>query len=205
MKQESTAPKANTNFEVERKYRLTPALQGALPPVMQALGFVPTTPSTLTDIYFTDSARDFIRAKVCLRLRACNGQLVSLDYKGRTDETRAAGKHAKEEIELALAAGTQAVTGTALLTALGFVPYVTVQKRRTPHHSPRFQSLTLDWDEVQHVGTFLELEVMVTEASAIKAAEAQLHDAAAELGLSDDMLAGSPYRDLVAAALGLAA
>lgn len=195
---------ATPHFEVEQKYAISDALAGALPAPLAALGFTPGPSVKLSDVYYTDPSHSFVRDRICLRLRAVEGRIISLDYKSAVSQAQMANTHAKQEIELAIA-NAPLTTGDNLLRALGYEEYVTVTKTRTPYTSKRFGSITIDWDVVDLIGTHLELEALVADAADIPEAEAKLRALATELGLTADMLAGKPYRDLVAAAKGITA
>lgn len=206
-----TAPQKNKttlhnepHFEVEQKYGLPTAIAGAVPAHLAALGFTAGPSLRLTDIYYTDPSHSFITQRICLRLRATDNKVISLDYKSAVSQSTAANTHAKQEIELAIA-NAPMETGHNLLQALGYLEYVTVAKTRTPYTSPRWPGITVDWDTVDIIGNFIELEALVATAAEIPAAEKRLRDLAHELGLTADMLVGRPYRDLVATAKGLSA
>lgn len=192
------------HFEVEQKYGLSTALAGAVAAHIGALGFTASPSIKLADIYFIDAAQTFIRDRVCLRLRTENNKIISLDYKSAVSQSQQANSHAKQEIELAVA-GAPIAVGRDLLVALGFIEHVTVAKTRVAHTSPRWPGITIDWDVVEGLGIFIELEMLVATADAIPTAEERLRALATQLGLTADMLVGRPYRDLVAEAKGHAA
>lgn len=200
----TTATHHTPHFEVEQKYGLSTALAGAVAAHIAALGFTPRPSVRLSDIYYTDPAHTFIEQRICLRLRTVDNKITSLDYKSAVSQAQQANTHAKQEIELAIANAPLA-TGKNLLHALGFHEYVTVAKTRTAHTSQRWPGITIDWDVVDSIGIFVELEALVSKAEDIPAAEERLRALAGQLGLAPDMLVGRPYRDLVATALGLAA
>lgn len=190
------------HYEVEQKYALSTALAGAVPAHLTALGFTTGKSVRLTDIYYTDAARTFITQHITLRLRATEGKIISLDY--RASHQGAANMRVRQEIELAIENAPLA-TGQNFLAALGYQEYVTVSKNRTTYSSPRWPGIKVEWDVVDIIGIYLELEALVATAAEIPAAESRLRALASELGLTPDMLTGSPYRDLVATAKGLAA
>lgn len=192
------------HFEVEQKYTISPALAGALPAPMAALGFVPHASIRLSDTYYNDPSQDFASERISLRLRMVEGRVISLDYRKAVPQDQIANEHAKQEIELAVA-GAQPKTADNLLRALGYKEYVTVTKTRTPYTSKRYAGITIDWDVIDMIGIHLELEALVPNVEDIPATEAKLRALAIELGLTPDMLVSKPYRDLVAAAKGVAA
>jgi len=115
------------------------------------------------DRYYAHPARDFASTDEALRIRRV-GEFNCVTYKGpkidRTTKTR-------QEIELPIASGERGASDFAdLLEALGFRPVGEVRKRR--------QSTQLAWrdhevevaiDEVDGLGTFVELETSADETS----------------------------------------
>jgi adenylate cyclase class 2 len=132
------------------------------------------------DRYFAHPARDFEQSDEALRIRWI-GPSSWVTYKGpRVD----AKTKTRAEIELPLEGGLAGAERFAeLLQALGFRPVADVRKRRRP--------FTVAWqgwdvagalDQVETLGTFVELELAVGEIQ-VPAAQNALHSLAAELGL----------------------
>lgn len=132
------------------------------------------------DQYFNAPDRDFAQTDEALRLRTV-GEDNFVTYKGpKTD----AQTKTRTEIEVPIAGGpAQAVQFAQLLQRLGYRPVAVVRKRRTIGHLERGGfALEICLDEVDHVGRFVELEIMAQEA-ALPAARDVLFHVAAELGL----------------------
>lgn len=149
-------------LEVERKYRLldTAATRARL----HELGVQFGPPERQVDRYFNHPARNFAETDEALRIRSI-GEKNFVTYKGpkldRSVKTR-------RELEPALADGTAtAEEFAAVLVALGFRPTTAVLKQRASaalaRHGVEYQ---ICWDEVDRLGTFLEIELVVDEAAA---------------------------------------
>lgn len=182
-------------LEVEQKYRVTdPAPLRAR---LAELGVAFAAPVVQTDAYYNHPARDFATTDEALRIRSV-GQRNFVTYKGpkldRTVKTR-------RELELPLADGPAAAAAFGeLLSLLGFRPTAVVTKRRS--------SAGLDWngthyevcwDEVDDLGSFLEIELMADDAGA---AEARQRITALEQTLGLTNIERRSYLSMVLAARG---
>ncbi len=132
------------------------------------------------DRYYRHPARDFARTDEALRLRRI-GAARWITYKGpKLDATT----KTRREIELPLPAESAGrETWEDLLEALGFTPVAVVRKTRRKASlflSGRLIEVSLD--EVDQVGTFVELEA-VTDAGQIESAKGSLAALAQQLGL----------------------
>jgi adenylate cyclase class 2 len=133
------------------------------------------------DLYFAHPAKDFARTDEALRIRTV-GAANYVTYKGpkidRTTKTR-------EEIELPLPGGPQGYAdGRRLLEAIGFRPVAEVRKRRRKAKIAwQGRMVEASLDEVDSLGTFVELELIASADDLESAQESILHLAAA-LGLS---------------------
>ncbi len=134
-----------------------------------------------SDLYFAHPARDFAQTDEALRIRRV-GQHNFVTYKGpKIDQTT----KTRREIELDLPAGDRgAADFQSLFEQLGFRTVAEVRKHR--------RTWLLDWqghaveaalDEVDRVGTFVELEITADEGG-LDAARAALAALAAELQLT---------------------
>lgn len=133
------------------------------------------------DLYFAHPARDFHRTDEALRIRR-DGPNTLITYKGpKLDgETKT-----RREIELPLGDGPDVFEAwKEILTALGFTPIAEVRKQRRP--------LTVQWrgwkfsgaiDQVERLGTFAELEIVVDDAR-VEPARRALLSLSARLGLT---------------------
>jgi adenylate cyclase class 2 len=145
------------NFEVEQKHRVDDsavllrrlAERGATlgPPIAQA------------DEYFNHPCRDFAQTDEAVRIRTV-GDASVVTYKGpKLDATT----KTRRELELPLAVSHAEFA--ELLTALGFQRVLTVRKSRRPFElDHQGQTVHGAWDEVDGVGTFVELELTADEA-----------------------------------------
>jgi adenylate cyclase class 2 len=168
-------------LEVEQKFRVHDLATIAVR--LAAYGAKLSDPELQVDRYFNHPARDFVQTDEALRIRSV-GETNFITYKGpkldRTTKTR-------REIEIPIATGETAAFALAqLLGALGFRPVADVRKRRrevTLDHTGRAIEVVLD--EVEQVGTYVELECVVDEAQ-MEAAKRAIASLAAELGLVEN-------------------
>ena len=133
------------------------------------------------DRYFAHPARDFARTDEALRIRSV-GPRNWITYKGpKLDATT----KTRREIELLLADGSQSAQSFGeLLVALGFKPVADVRKfRRKSAINSQGSSVEVVVDEVEGLGTFVELEVMATPED-VGAAQAAVASLAQQLALS---------------------
>ena len=167
------------SFEVEQKFPV--AERPAVEQTLRALGAPIDQPVLQVDQYFSHPSRDFATTDEALRIRRV-GEENFVTYKGAKIDTLT---KTRREIELPLAPGEQGASSFAqLLMALGFRPVAAVRKRRrravvTWHGRPVEVAL----DEVEQVGSFIELE-LTADACDVEAAKATLASLAGELGLS---------------------
>ncbi|MBN2473286.1 MAG: class IV adenylate cyclase [Pirellulales bacterium] len=146
-------------YEVELKYPV--ADMAALQQRLASMGFAPGRPQSEVDLYFAHPGRDFAETDEALRIRR-KGTANFITYKGpkidRTTKTR-------REIELPLAAGEESAKAwTGLLDVLGFVPVAEVHKsRRKVEILWQGRRVEGSLDDVQRLGTFAELELVVEE------------------------------------------
>jgi adenylate cyclase class 2 len=133
------------------------------------------------DLYFAHPARDFARSDEGLRIRAI-GAANYVTYKGpKIDQTT----KTREEIELPLPGGPQGYAdGRRLLEALGFRPVAEVRKRRRKAKIARQgREVEVSLDEVDSLGTFVELELIASDGD-VEAAKDAIQRLASSLGLS---------------------
>ena len=132
------------------------------------------------DVYFAHPVRDFASTDEALRIRQVDESNV-VTYKGpKIDKAT----KTRREIELPLGSGSGRVADyTSLLEALGFRTVATVRKQRRGGHLQWNEwSVELALDEVEGLGQFVELEIVVDQ-DRLSAAQAAVLELAAHLGL----------------------
>lgn len=167
-------------LEVEIKYRNPDPAE--MLSRLQSLGAVRGEPRIESDQYFNAPDRDLKATDEAFRLRRI-GPHNRLTYKGPKRET---ATKTRPEIEVPLADGDSvAADAVRMLTSLGYKPVAVVRKTRTPYHIARdgFE-VEICLDEVDSVGSFLEVEI-VAEESRFEAAKSAVLALAAELGLTE--------------------
>ncbi len=166
-------------LEVEMKFPAPDA--AALTQRLAEWGAVADPPRTDADHYFNAPDRDFARTDEALRLRRI-GPANFVTYKG---PKRDAQTKTRTEVEVPLAEGDAVAADFArLLTHLGYRPVAVVRKRRQVHHLERGGfPVEVCVDEVEGVGRFAELEILVPE-DRLNEARTVLQETAAALGLS---------------------
>jgi adenylate cyclase class 2 len=166
-------------LEVEVKYRVDdPA---AVVARLGALGADRAAERTDADHYFNAPDRDFQQTDEAFRLRRIGAE-NRLTYKG---PKREAATKTRTEIEVRLADGDAAAADTGrMLVSLGYRPVAVVRKRRTVYHLTRGPfAVEVCADDVDRVGSFVEVEVVAEEAR-FEEAKAAVLALAAELGLT---------------------
>jgi adenylate cyclase, class 2 len=168
------------NYEVELKYRIGETT--TLAALLAGLEGTPGKVEEHRDTYFNHPARDFAQTDEAFRIRSI-GEDNRLTYKGPLVDKQT---KTRQEVEIGCEAGPagREKLRTTLL-ALGFREVHTVIKRRTPYH--------LDWqgrdvettlDEVEGLGTFVELET-IAAADHWESARDSLLQLADQLGLEN--------------------
>jgi adenylate cyclase class 2 len=159
-----------------------------------ARGFAPEGAVRERDVYFNGAGRDFRRTDEALRLRSVrrlpDGPRESLlTYKGpKLDQV----SNARTEYETAVSDGE---TAEKLLEALGYRPLAVVDKVRRTY---RMEDVTLCLDEVEGLGGFLELEILVPAEEGREEAVCRLLALLDGLGISRDRLSRRSYLELLA-------
>jgi adenylate cyclase class 2 len=167
-----------TWMEVEQKFPV-PGFE-AIQSELERLGARLSGPNTEIDVYYRHPARDFAATDEALRIRRV-GETNSLAYKGpKIDPTT----KTRKEIDLPLPPGPEGrEPWSRLLEALGFSPVAEVRKRRVKARVPwEGRSVEISLDDVDEVGTFVELELLVQSAD-VEPAKACIAALARRLGL----------------------
>lgn len=167
-------------LEIELKFRA--ADWEGVRETLAAWGARPLGTREEVDQYFNAPDRDFARTDEALRLRRV-GPSTCLTYKG---PRRSAVTKTRLEIEVPIADGERPFSDAErMLVTLGFKPVAVVSKRRELFAVARDgMELVVCLDDVQSVGRFVEIEVVVDE-ELVEPAQAAVLAAAAALGLRD--------------------
>ncbi len=180
------------NYEVEQKHPVPgfEAVEAKLAAMDAKIG----PAAEELDLYFAHPVRNFAETDEALRIRR-KGNRTLITYKGpKLDQTT----KTRQEIELPL--GDQPGTPERwreLLEVLGFEAVAEVRKaRQRADVAWRGETITVTLDDVDHVGTFVELEI-VSDKDGVDQAKTHLAALAAELGLS-----GSERRSYLELLLG---
>lgn len=146
-------------YEVENKYRVTSAAE--LQQRLATDGIVLAAAVVQCDTYFAHPARDFRQTDEALRIRRV-GDTNFVTYKGPKLDV---ATKTRRELELSLESGDLGAARFAeLLEALGFRFVAEVRKRRREATLTWQQrAVQIAWDEIDHEGTFLELETLASD------------------------------------------
>ena len=157
-------------YEVEQKFRLVDPAEFQRRLVEQ--GVTLGEPLVQSDRYFNHPARDFAVTDEALRVRTVGDQHV-VTYKGPKLGTET---KTRREIELPLATGpATADEWHELLVLLGFRPSLVVRKqRRTGELRYGDREFEIALDNVDGLGTFVELETLAEPAELTAAQQALL-------------------------------
>ena len=165
-------------YEVEQKFPVADMV--ALEAGLASLGAEIGDAQSQVDLYFAHPARDFARTDEALRIRR-QGASNSIAYKGpKIDKTT----KTRREIEQPLPPGDESAEAWAgLLEALGFTPVAEVRKlRRKVEISWQGRRVEGSLDDVERLGSFVELELLV-EPAGIESARDCIVSLAETLGL----------------------
>ncbi|MEX0939344.1 MAG: class IV adenylate cyclase [Pirellulales bacterium] len=166
-------------YEVEQKYPV-PDRESLLDRV-RALGTLAVHRIEQIDMYFAHPSREFAQTDEALRIRH-QDEKCYLTYKGPKID---AETKSRQEIEVPIAGGDEAARQLAeLLAALGFRRVADVRKQRQTWQLPiGGQQVTVAVDDVEGLGTFVELELMA-EADQLESAQEILRRLASQLQLT---------------------
>lgn len=157
-------------MEVEAKYRADIA---KVREALASLGATLLESVEEVDAYFNHPCRDFASTDEALRVRRSRGG-VEVSYKGPR-----MGGGAKTRLELTASAEGDV---EAILSALGFKKVAEVRKRREYYS---YKSFTISLDDVDGLGQFVEIELLVSSRDLVPEAERAIEGLAKELGLGE--------------------
>ncbi len=164
-------------YEVELKFPVV-NLQAPLAALAE-LGAVKQKSLRQRDTYFAHPVRSFAETNEALRVRQVNDE-NRITYKGPVIDQEI---KMRREIEIPFQSGA-ADELLELLEILGFTQVRSVEKTRDVYHLDwRDHSCEVCIDQVEELGSFLEVETVVESDGREQAKQAVL-DLAAELGLS---------------------
>ncbi|CAL9476177.1 hypothetical protein SUDANB6_02940 [Streptomyces sp. enrichment culture] len=180
-------------IEVERKRQLADGGE-ALARTLADLRWVPDSPVTEVDTYYSRPDVDYMETVECLRVRR-RGDFAEITYKPpSTAATHSADNViAKAETNVRLAPG-HADHADRLLECIGMRRLVRVEKHRTTYRHQLHPSATVSIDTVAGVGAFVETEVIGADADAAAQAVAEIET---RLRVGHCPVVSLPYRDLV--------
>lgn len=160
----------------------------------RALGGAPHGVEEQRDTYYAHPVRDFAATDEALRLRVVPGKEVELTYKGPKVD---AHSKAREERTLALAGAGAGEDAVRILERLGFRPVATVAKRR---EAWAVQGLEVAFDEVEGLGSFVEVEAPPVPREEVPAARDRVLALLRALGGGEGIR--TSYLELLLAARG---
>ncbi len=166
-------------YEVEQKFPVEglSGIEGKL----AAMGARISEPRVEVDVYYAHPARDFAVTDEALRIRRVGGAAF-LTYKGPKVDATTKTRH---EIELPLGSdSSSAAAWSGLLESLGFRPVGEVRKRRRKAIVAwQGRQIEMSLDELDQLGTFVELELVVASQE-VEAAKTHVNSLAEAVGLS---------------------
>jgi len=168
------------DYEVELKFRVDDLQQ--ITALLADKGAVGCDLQQHRDAYFNHPARDFAETDEAFRIRSI-GDDNRLTYKGPLVDQQT---KTRQEVEVGCEAGPAGPKKLrAMLTALGFREVLTVVKQRTPFHLDwKGRDVEVTLDEVESLGTFVELET-IAEGEDWQPTRDDLLALADDLGLQD--------------------
>jgi adenylate cyclase, class 2 len=172
-------------FEVEQKFYVDD--EQALLRMIADADFTECDAQRHEDVYFRHPCRDFRETDEAFRIRRVDGA-ACLTYKGQ----RLPGDvRARREIELAVD-GHEYDSWVEMLRQLGFEPLPALRKLRRVYRRtadrwtgsrPGFEAFTLCVDQVEQLGLFAEVELLITGPGEVEAARGRVLQLGERLGL----------------------
>lgn len=161
---------------IEVEIKLPVHRRSAIEKGLTALGFTAGSLIRESDIYFTSPEHDFMHTDEALRIRTSENYTAAssssfLTYKGpKIDKISTTRKELETKIE-------DSEVCRSILHCLGYTELAPVRKLRQYYHK---DTITACVDQVEELGSFLELEILVEtkeqRPEALKKIETILHD-----------------------------
>ena len=179
-------------LEIERKHQLTTNIEELIGR-LQDIGFKLQSDFHEIDTYCSRPDVDFMQTVECLRIRQRDG-FAEVTYKPATTTATHTKNDViiKPETNLPIQPGDAAIA-KQLLTSLGMVQLVDVNKYRRSFQSSDFPQATVAIDEIKDAGTFVEVEVLSDDETSTLAIISEIE---AKLGLESAEVVMQPYRDI---------
>ena len=169
-------------IEVELKFEIQlPETLESVRDRFVAMGAVGHLVNVQSDEYLNDPLRDFAKQDKALRIRNSDGRYF-MTYKGPGLDAFAKIRH---EIEMPLESAACAEQLKQAFIGIGFVAVARVSKRR--------ETMTILWqdknveiclDQVDEVGSFVEVELVIEDDGDVESAKHTLSSLAQQVGLS---------------------
>ncbi len=164
-------------WEVEQKFHVDdlPGLESAL----SAQGFTMCGEERHRDVYMRHPSRNFRETDEAFRVRAL-GDEACVTYKG----PRLQGSvKTRPEIELSIRSD-EVDAWLDMLSRLGFPSVPEVKKTRRIFHSASAPGVLVVIDDVEQLGTFAEVELIIEDAAALSDAGRRIEALGKALGLT---------------------
>ena len=179
-------------LEIERKRQLTGNIEELIEQ-LQNIGFELKGNLREIDTYYSRPDVDFMQTVECLRIRQ-RDSFAEVTYKPATTAATHTENNViiKPETNLPIQP-EDAATAKQLLTNLGIVQLVEVNKCRRSFQSSDFPQATVAIDEIKDAGTFVEVEVLSDDETS---ALIMISEIETKLGLDSMEIVTRPYRDI---------
>ncbi|MCL2327201.1 MAG: HAD-IA family hydrolase [Bacteroidetes bacterium] len=113
------------------------------------------------DEYFTDINSVYIKDRTCLRIRSLDNNKTELTFKGKSKNF--SSFYAKTESNLNFGT-TDSKEISSMLSSLGYVSYVVVNKNRTTYSKVEdITTLNVMIDHIEQIGNFVEFELICND------------------------------------------
>ena len=168
-------------FEVEQKFHVSDA--DVLRKRLASIGAVEREEQNHIDTYFNHPSRDFAETREAFRIRRVDG-VPMVTYKGQ----KLPGTiKARRELEWRLDPGdADGSKMEQLLEHLSFRRVASVGKRRRCYSLPgQFAAMDVVIDDVDRLGCFAEIEMVVNDSKEIESARSRIADLAERLSLHE--------------------